>query len=89
MPFYDGWNPDKGGSFVVGRDWIKKNLGPRPGTGKDFHLHVINKLIGFVPGNLMWVPAGKHKQEELIATILKENKQLRDALADCKCKNLH
>jgi hypothetical protein len=27
MPFFDEWNPDKGGSFDGGAEWIIKNLG--------------------------------------------------------------
>jgi hypothetical protein len=64
MPFYDGWNPKCGGATTVGADWIMKNLG-WPGEG--YQLHIIDRKIGFVPGNLMWVPIDRHKSEEMIA----------------------
>lgn len=58
MPFYDEWNPDKGGSFYAGYLWILENLGPRPGS--EWSLDIINHSIGFVPGNLRW--ANKFQQ---------------------------
>lgn len=52
MPFYDEWNPTKGGSFQAGANWIIKNIGRRPGKG--WSLDIIQHEKGFVPGNLRW-----------------------------------
>src|SRR6266571_8902933 len=30
MPFFDDWNPDKGGSFRAGAEWIIATIGKRP-----------------------------------------------------------
>lgn len=52
MPFFDGWDPEKGGSFEIGANWIKENLGCRP-EGK-ISLDIVHHEIGFMPGNLRW-----------------------------------
>jgi len=78
MPFFDAWNPEKGGEFRLGAQWILANLGPRP--DKKYHLHIVNRALGFVPGNLQWVPSDHHRQEELINHLLLENQQLKAAL---------
>jgi hypothetical protein len=71
MPFFDGWNPDKSGSFQAGADWIIENLGKRP-KGK-VSLDVIDHILGFVPGNLRWSdPKGQNKNQ-----MYKKNAQLR------------
>jgi hypothetical protein len=73
--FFDGWNPDKGGSFKAGAQWIIENLGKRPSKRHD--LHIVDRSLGFVPGNLQWVPKEKHVQEELIHKLMLENQNLR------------
>jgi hypothetical protein len=75
MPFFDGWNPDKGGSINAGEKWILENLGKRPSKRHD--LHIVDRRLGFVPENLAWVPKEKHMQEELIHKLLLENQNLR------------
>lgn len=75
LSFFDGWNPDKGGSFKAGAQWIIENLGKRPSKRHD--LHIVDRRIGFVPGNLAWVPKEKHIQEELIHKLMLENQILR------------
>lgn len=52
MPFFDDWNPDKGGAFWKGVEWIKNNLGCKPGP--EWSIDVIDHQKGFVPGNLRW-----------------------------------
>jgi hypothetical protein len=78
MPFADLWNPHRGGSFAVGAQWIIENLGRRP--NKQYELHIVDRQLGFIPGNLQWVPRSKHKQEELIARLLLENQNLKKEL---------
>lgn len=78
MPFFDKWNPEKGGSFHVAEDWVIKNIGKRP--DKNCHLHIIDRQIGFMPENLAWVPKDKHRQEEMVNKVLLENKRLREQL---------
>ena len=56
MPFYDDWNPSKGGAFWKGAKWIIENLGERP-IGK-WSLDIISHRKGFVPGNLRWAKKG-------------------------------
>jgi hypothetical protein len=80
MPFFDGWSPKTGGSYEAGAQWIINNLGPRPGTGKEYHLHIVDRAIGFMPGNLQWVPRERHKQEEMINKLLLENQHLKEML---------
>ena len=75
MPFFDGWNPDRGGSFNAGAQWIIEALGQRP--GKRYELHIVDRRLGFVPNNLQWVPKERHYQEELINRLLLENQNLR------------
>ena len=52
MPFYDDWNPKKGGAYRNGAQWILDNLGPRPGQG--WSMDIIEHNKGFVPGNIRW-----------------------------------
>ena len=53
MPFFDGWNPNKGGSYQAGAKWIIENLGEKPGP--EYSLDIIKHEIGFMPGNMRWV----------------------------------
>jgi len=75
MPFFDEWNPKTGSSFTAGAQWIIDNLGRRP--DKTYHLHIVDRAVGFVPGNLQWVSRSRHKQSELIARLMLENRNLR------------
>jgi len=75
IPFFDAWNPDREGSIKTGEQWILNNLGPRPSS--THQLHIVDRKLGFVPNNLQWVPRERHKQEEMIAKLLRENQQLR------------
>lgn len=52
MPFYDGWNPRKGGELWLGAKWIIDNLGSKPGL--NWSLDIVEHAIGFMPGNLRW-----------------------------------
>lgn len=52
MPFYDEWNPNKGGAYWKGSKWIILNLGSKPGPS--WSLDIIEHRLGFVPGNLRW-----------------------------------
>jgi hypothetical protein len=80
MPFFAEWAPDKGGSYSAGAKWIIENLGKRP--DKTYQLHIIDREIGFMPGNLQWVHRTKHRQEELVEKLKAEIKQLRRKLAE-------
>jgi hypothetical protein len=80
MPFFDAWNPDKGGSFQAGADWIIANLGKRP---ESCSLNIIEHELGFVPGNLEW--SGPKKQSanrmfRIIAQQKHEIKQLKERI---------
>ena len=52
MPFYDGWDPKRGGSYDTASKWIVDNLGTRPGP--EWSLDIIKHEVGFVPNNLRW-----------------------------------
>jgi hypothetical protein len=52
MPFFDGWNPKKGGSYHAGAKWIIKNLGKKPSFR--WSIDIIKHELGFVPGNIRW-----------------------------------
>ena len=83
MPFFDAWNPDKGGSFKAGGDWIIANLGKRP-EGK-VSLDVIHHEIGFVPGNLRWSERkgqNSNQMHKIIAQLKHENNRLKLLIAE-------
>ncbi len=66
MPFFDAWNPNKGGSQLAGAEWIIKNLGKKPeGTS----LHIIEHEKGFVPGNLEWTHPKKQSSQQMFKII--------------------
>ena len=78
MPFCRDWNPKTGGSYGAGAQWIIANIGRRP--SRRYQLHIVDRRLGFVPGNLAWVPLEKHQREEMISKLLLENQQLKEAL---------
>ena len=52
MPFFNDWNPNKGGAYWKGAKWIIENLGKKPGP--EWSIDIIEHKKGFVPGNLRW-----------------------------------
>ncbi len=80
MPFCEAWDPDRGGSYIAGAKWIVENLGKRP--SRDYELHIVDRRLGFVPGNLAWVPRADHKREEMLTKLLIENLQLKNRIRD-------
>lgn len=78
MPFFDGWNPKKGGCFVDGGDWIVQNLGPRP---KGCSIDIVDRLLGFVPGNLKWSTPKGQAWNQMHRTIT-EQRNLIDSLTE-------
>lgn len=62
MPFYDDWNPDKGGAFWKGTKWILENLGSKPGP--NWSMDIIQHDVGFVPGNLRWACKRTQKRNQ-------------------------
>jgi hypothetical protein len=68
MPFFDEWDPKHGGSYRAGEDWIVRHIGRRPAKGYD--LHIVDRSIGFMPGNLEWVPRDMHRRKEFINQLL-------------------
>jgi len=64
MPFFNAWNPLKGGEIWKGAQWILDNLGRKPGKG--WSLDVIKHNKGFIPGNLRWVPRGNSQRRNQI-----------------------
>jgi hypothetical protein len=80
MPFFDGWNPDKGGSFLTAVLWIIENLGARP---EGSTLHVIPQTMkGFVPGNLMWTGARNQSIEQHYKIIGRQDHQIKQLEAE-------
>jgi hypothetical protein len=78
MIFFTGWDPKQGGSFADGTKWIQDNIGLRP--SRTHHLHIVDRRLGFVPGNLAWVPRDKHQQQEMIPRLLLEIQNLHAEL---------
>jgi hypothetical protein len=78
MPFFAEWEPRKGGCSA-GAKWIIDNLGRKPSP--DYELHIVDRTLGFVPGNLQWIPRSEHKREEMLTKVLIENRQLKDRIA--------
>lgn len=66
MPFFDGWNPDKGGSFQAGADWIIANLGRRP---KGHTMHIVDHEKGFWPTNLEWASLRRQSAKQMFKII--------------------
>ena len=81
MPFYDKWNPDKGGSFKAAEKWIIENLGKHPeGTT----LHIIHQDIGFVPGNLEWTHPRKQSNQQMYKIIAQQRHRILELEAQLK-----
>lgn len=55
MVFYDAWNPDKGGAWIVGLQWMRKHM-PRPGLRYQLHVLKTKKYPHgfFGPGGIVW-----------------------------------
>lgn len=80
MPFYADWDPSQGGLYINGARWIIETLGRKPSP--EYDLHIVDRRLGFVPGNLAWVPRKDHKREELLTKLLIENQRLRARVAE-------
>ena len=78
MPFFDGWNPDKGGTYKAGTEWIIVNLGKRP---KGCSLHIINHEKGFVPDNLEWTGRKKQNNQQMFKIIAQLKHEIKDQQA--------
>lgn len=74
MKFYDGWNPNKGGSYKAGEDWIIKNLGRYP---RGCSLHIIEHEKGFVPGNLEWTYPRKQSNQQMYKIIAQQKHRVK------------
>jgi len=74
MPFFDEWNPDKGGSFRAGADWIIANLGKRP---EGCTLHVVDHEKGFMPDNLEWTSPRKQIHQQMVKIIAQQRHEIR------------
>jgi hypothetical protein len=77
MPFYSGWDPNKGGSFQAAADWIISRLGKRP---EGCSLHIVDHAKGFVPGNLEWTHPKKQVAEQMFKIIANQKNKIRTAL---------
>ena len=74
MPFHDAWNPDKGGSYKAGGQWIIDNLGCRP---DGCTLHIIEHAKGFVPGNLEWTHPKRQVNQQMFKIIAQQRHQIK------------
>lgn len=86
MPFYEKWNPKRGGSYDAAEKWIIENLGRRP---KGTSLHIVDPILGFVPGNMEWTHRRKQNREQLVKIIARQKhriKELEKSLALYSCK---
>ena len=82
IPFFPDWDPDAGGRYLAGEKWIIENLGRKP--SRDYELHIIDRRLGFWPGNLAWIPRSEHKREEMLTKVLIENRALKEELNKVK-----
>jgi hypothetical protein len=74
MPFFDAWNPDKGGSFDAAESWIIKNLGRRPEKAT---LHIVDHVLGFVPGNIEWTHPRKQINQQMHKVIAQQRNKIK------------
>lgn len=81
MPFFDEWNPKKGGSLKAGADWIVKNIGKRP---RGATLHIIEHSEGFVPGNLEWTYPRKQNNQQMFKIIAQQRNRIKKLEARIK-----
>ena len=79
VPFFDEWNPHKGGSLLIGIKWIIKNLGRRP---KNCSMHIINHEKGFAPGNLEWTYPRKQNAQQMFKIIADLKHRIRELEAE-------
>jgi endogenous inhibitor of DNA gyrase (YacG/DUF329 family) len=79
MPFFDGWNPKKGGSFRAGANWILENLGRRP---KGTTLHIIDHEKGFTPNNLEWTHPRKQSNQQMFKIIAQQRHRIKELEAE-------
>jgi hypothetical protein len=75
VPFFDGWNPKKGGLMLNGAQWIIDNLGKRP---KGCILHIVEHDRGFVPGNLEWTGRKKQNAQQMFKIIANLKHRIRE-----------
>jgi hypothetical protein len=75
MPFCDGWDPNKGGSFRTGGEWVIANLGKRP---EGCSLHIVDHAKGFVPDNLEWTHPVKQTAEQMFKIIARQKHRMRE-----------
>lgn len=81
MPFFDGWNPRKGGSLRAGELWLIKNLGRRP---EGSTLHIVHHDLGFVPGNLEWTHPRKQISQQMHKIIAQQRNEIKSLKAKIK-----
>lgn len=77
MPFYDGWNPQKGGSFAAAAVWIVKRLGSKSEQPPGSSLHIVEHALGFMPGNLEWATPGKQSAAQMFKIIANQASQIK------------
>lgn len=92
MPFYEKWNPRKGGTIYAGMCWIIENLGYRTAWAKEHgvpeksvSLHIVDHAKGFVPNNLAWATKGVQSAEQMfkiIANLRHENRTLKQRIRE-------
>ena len=85
MPFFDNWNPNKGGSWLAGMSWIIKNLGKKP---KGASLHIIEQEKGFIPGNLEWTHPKKQVASQMFKIIAGLKHRIKDLESKLEQKEL-
>lgn len=66
MPFFDEWNPDKGGSFEAGANWLIEHLGKIPKGGS---LGIIHHDLGVIPGNICWSDPRKQASNRMFRVL--------------------
>src|SRR5579864_344654 len=74
LPFYEAWNPARGGSYRAGEQWIIRNLGKRP---RGSTLHILDHEKGFVPGNLEWTHPRKQNNQQMFKIIAQLRHQIK------------
>ncbi len=68
-------------SFAAFRDGINSTIGPRPGTGREYHLDRADNSGHYEPGNLRWsTPAENCRNKRTVRTMQREIDALRAEL---------